>query len=72
LRIDFLISQGWLKNANPGLEDEIPSGFILRLNSARCGGDFNYIVTIETISRDVGNLRARTFEAKPDTSNIFV
>ena len=23
-------SQGWLKNANPGLEDEIPSGFIPR------------------------------------------
>ena len=22
--------QGWLKNANPGLEDEIPSGFIPR------------------------------------------
>jgi hypothetical protein len=23
-----LFPQGWLKNANPGLEDEIPSGFM--------------------------------------------
>ena len=28
---DFFSPQGWLKNANPGLEDEIPSGFIPRL-----------------------------------------
>ena len=33
---DFFSSQSWLKNANPGLQDEIPSGFIPRLNSARC------------------------------------
>jgi len=25
---DFFPPQGWLKNANPELEDEIPSGFI--------------------------------------------
>jgi hypothetical protein len=25
---DFFSPQGWLKNANPGLEGEIPSGFI--------------------------------------------
>jgi len=39
LRIDFFISPGLAENANPGLEDEIPSGFILRLNSARCPGE---------------------------------
>src|SRR4030095_12829728 len=33
LRINFLLPQGWLKNAKPGLEDKIPSGFMLVLSA---------------------------------------
>jgi hypothetical protein len=53
---DFFSPQGWLKNANPGLEDEIPSGFIPRLNSARCPGE----LTIEFLPRSEGSNGATT------------
>ena len=49
LQLIYLLTQGWLKNANPGLEDRIPSGFADPISGESDLGDSNILMPWERV-----------------------